>query len=157
MTKQLLTHLMLAAMLCFFSTAQASQISEIKVEAEFDSVLQDLSDAIINRGYKIDYQAFVGDMLKRTAADIEGSHPIYKDAQLLQFCSAVLSRKAMQANPANLAFCPYILFVYERVDEVGQVRVGFRRLDEVGSEASKKALAAVNSVLQKMIEEAADQ
>jgi len=157
MTKKFLTQLILVVSFCFFSAAQASQISEIKVEAEFDNVLQDLSDAIINRGYKIDYQAFVGDMLKRTGADIEGSKPIYKDAQLLQFCSAVLSRKAMEADPANLAFCPYILFVYERVDEAGQVRVGFRRLDEVGSGASKKALAAVNAVLQEMIEEAADQ
>jgi len=157
MMKKILTQLVLVITLGLAPGAHASQISELKVEAAFEDVLQDLSDAIINRGYKIDYQAFVGDMLKRTAADIEGSQPIYKDAQLLQFCSAVLSRKAMQADPANIAFCPYILFVYERADEAGNVRVGFRRLDETGSEASKQALAAVNAVLQEMIEEAADQ
>lgn len=157
MTNKLLTRLILASMLCFTPAAQASDVTEIKVEAAFEDVLQDLSDAIVNRGYKIDYQAFVGDMLKRTGADIEGSKPIYKDAQLLQFCSAVLSRKAMQADPANIAFCPYVLFVYERVDEAGNVRVGFRRLDEVGSSESKQALAAVNDILQEMIEEAADQ
>ena len=139
------------------SDAQASDVTEYVVEAEYDIVRQDLGDAVINRGYKIDYNAFVGDMLARTSQDVGGKKELYEKAELIQFCSAVLSRNAMEADPANIAFCPYVLFVYERADEKGKVRVGFRRLDEVGSDASKQALAAINAVLDEIVQEAADQ
>ncbi len=135
----------------------AAGITQKAVEATFEDVQQDLSNAIINRGYKIDYRAFIGDMLARTASDVGGKKAIYKKAEFLQFCSAVLSRDAMEADPANIAFCPYVLFVYERVDEPGKVHVGFRRLDETGSEASKAALTKINAVLDEIVSEAADQ
>ena len=139
------------------SSAWASDVTEYVIEAEFDGVRQDLGDAVINRGYNIDYNAFVGDMLARTSQDVGGKKQIYKRAELIQFCSAVLSRNAMEADPANIAFCPYVLFVYERADESGKVRVGFRRLDETGSPDSKSALAAINKVLDEIVQEAADQ
>ena len=137
--------------------ARASDVTEYVVEAEYDIVRQDLGDAVVNRGYKIDYNAFVGDMLARTSQDVGGKKELYEKAELIQFCSAVLSRNAMEADPANIAYCPYVLFVYERADEKGKVRVGFRRLDEVGSDESKKALAAINAVLDEIVQEAADQ
>ena len=95
--------------------------------------------------------------MARTSQDVGGKKQIYKRAELIQFCSAVLSRNAMEADPANIAFCPYVLFVYERADESGKVRVGFRRLDETGSPDSKSALAAINKVLDEIVQEAADQ
>ena len=73
----------------------------------------------------------------------------------MQFCSAVLSRAAMEADARNIAFCPYVLFVYELADQLGEIHVGFRRLDEVGSPASKQALAKINSVLDEIVQEAA--
>lgn len=135
-----------------FQLANA-QVTEKVVETPFAEVRQALADAVINRGYKIDYEAFIGDMLKRTAEDVGADKPIYKDAQFIQFCSAVLSRNAMAADPANISTCPYILFVYEQADEAGKVHVGFRRLPETGSDESKKALAKINSVLDAILEE----
>ena len=145
------------AALGFTTPALASDVTEYVVEAEYEDVRQDLGDAVINRGYKIDYNAFVGDMLARTSQDVGGKKSLYEHAELIQFCSAVLSRNAMEADPANIAFCPYVLFVYERSDEKGKIRVGFRRLDETGSSDSKKALAAINAVLDEIVQEAADQ
>ncbi len=139
------------------SVAQVTQVSELIVEAPFEDVLQDLRDGVINRGYNIDYQAHIGAMLDRTAGDVGGSKRIYVNAELVQFCSAVLSRKVMEADPANIAFCPYILFAYERADQPGTIHVGFRRLSETGSTASKAALAKVNDLLDEIIAEAADQ
>lgn len=138
-------------------SASAADTTEYVTETEFETVRQDLRDAVINRGYVIDYEAFIGDMLKRTMEDVGGSNEIYKDAEFIQFCSAVLSRDAMAADPANIATCPYILFVYERADEPGRVRVGFRRLDVTGSEASKKALEKINTVLDEIAQEAVSQ
>ena len=137
--------------------ASASEVTEYVVEAPFADVRQDLADGVVNRGYKVDYEAFIGEMLKRTASDVGAEADIYENAEFIQFCSAVLSREAMAADPGNIAMCPYILFVYERSDEKGKVHVGFRRLDETGSEASKAALAKVNAVLDEIAKEAADQ
>ncbi len=135
--------------------ARASDVTEYVIDAAFDGVRLDLRDAVINRGYTIDYEAFIGDMLTRTAADVGARKTIYKHAESIQFCSAVLSRRALEADAANIAYCPYVLFVYETADAPGKVHVGFRRLDERGSEASKAALAAVNALLDEIAREAA--
>lgn len=161
-TKAVVKRMAVAAFAC--STALsvvlpsvAAEITEYVVEAPFEDVRQDLADGVVNRGYKIDYEAFIGDMLKRTSQDVGGKKELYRKAETIQFCSAVLSRAAMEADPANIAYCPYILFAYERADEPGKVRVGFRRLDETGSDASKAALAKINALLDTVAKEAADQ
>ncbi len=144
----------MAAAMAFPPDARASDVTEYVVEAPFEGVRLDLRDAVINRGYTIDYEAFIGDMLARTSADVGGKKTIFKHAETVQFCSAVLSRRAMEADAANIAFCPYVLFAYETADMPGKVHVGFRRLDERGSEDSKAALAAVNALLDEIAREA---
>ena len=61
----------------------------------------------------------------------------------------------MEADAANIAFCPYVLFVYELADKPGTVTVGFRRMPETGSDATRQALAAVNALLDEIVREAA--
>lgn len=138
-------------------SSHAGEVTEYALEAPFSEVRQDLGDAVVNRGYKIDYEAFIGDMLKRTSADVGGKVEIYKNAEFIQFCSAVLSRETMEADAKNIASCPYVLFVYETLEEPGKVRVGFRRLEETGSDASRAASARVNAVLNEIAREAAGQ
>lgn len=103
-------------------------VSVRTVEAEFPDVMTDLEDAIVNRGYVVDYRGNVGEMLERTAADVGATKPLYRSAEFLQFCSAVLSREMMEAEIGNIAFCPYVLFAYETEAEPGKVTVGFREL-----------------------------
>lgn len=138
-------------------SAALEGVSKRAVKSEFADVAQDVSDAIINRGYTVDHKSFIGKMLERTRASVGSDKVIYRNAELVQFCSAVLSRKMMEADAANIAFCPYVIFYYEREDELGTVHVGFRRLDEQGSGASKAAIKAINSLLDEIIEEATAQ
>ena len=135
--------------------AQPANVTIYTAEAPFDAVRQDLADAIINRGFVIDYEARIGDMLNRTASDVGAERTIYNKADALQFCSATLSRRTMEADPANIAFCPYVLFVYELAGESGKTQVGFRQLAATGSEQSKAALAEVNALLDEIAKEAA--
>ncbi len=139
------------------SSAQAGMedFTAYPVQGDFAEVRQDLADAVVNRGYVIDYEAMIGAMLDRTAADVGAKKTIYKDAQAVQFCSATVSRRAMEADAANIAFCPYVLFVYELADKPGTVTVGFRRMPETGSDATRQALAAVNALLDEIVREAA--
>ena len=92
-------------------------------------MLFDLRIAIEGRGLVIDAVSHVGEMLNRTAADVGASVKVYDHAQVIQFCSATLSRKVMEIDPMNIAFCPYGVFVFQRAGAEG-VTVGYRRLPE---------------------------
>ncbi|MEM9634751.1 MAG: DUF302 domain-containing protein [Pseudomonadota bacterium] len=141
------------------SAADAGSIPEgvtaYEVTAAFEDVRFDLENAIVNRGLVIDYVSHIGTMLDRTAADVGSDKKIYENAEAMLFCSADLSRKAMEADPANIAYCPYTVFVYETPGTPGQVTVGFRNLSETGSDASKSAIAEVNKLLNGIAKEAA--
>jgi hypothetical protein len=69
----------------------------------------------------------VGEMLARTAADVGSDVEIFSQADVYQFCSAVLSRKVMEADPMNVVYCPYGIFVAERA---GEVTIGYRTFPE---------------------------
>lgn len=130
-------------------------VTAYMVEAAFDDIRFDLENAIVNRGLVIDFTSHIGDMLMRTGEDVGSDTDIFSDAQAMAFCSAVLSRKAMEADPANIAYCPYSVFVYETADKPGQITVGYRRLSETGDEASRAAIADVNALLDEIAREAA--
>jgi hypothetical protein len=132
------------------ATAQ-EPVTSYETTGDFNEVAADLQDAIINHGYVIDYHGRIGDMLKRTASDVGAAGPLYKEAEFVQFCSAVLSRAAMEADITNIAFCPYVLFVYEPEAEAGTVTVGFRRLPE-GDGRNE-----INTLLDEIAREAAGQ
>lgn len=135
--------------------AEPAGITLYTAEAPFDDVRRDLADAIVNRGFVIDYEARIGDMLNRTAADVGAEKTVFDKADALQFCSATLSRRTVEADPANIAFCPYVLFAYQLAGQPETTYVGFRQLGEGGSEASKAALGEVNALLDEIAKEAA--
>ncbi|MCK7611148.1 DUF302 domain-containing protein [Roseibium sediminicola] len=141
------------------ATAQSvpEGVTAYQVEAAFEDVRFDLENAIVNRGLVIDYVSHIGDMLARTSEDVGGEKQIFAEAQAMLFCSANLSRKAMEADAANIAYCPYSVFVYELPDQLGTITVGFRHLAETGSDASKAAIADVNALLDELAREAAGQ
>ncbi|MEO9525792.1 DUF302 domain-containing protein [Roseibium sp.] len=141
------------------SAAQSAPegVRTYQVEAAFEDVRFDLENAIVNRGLVIDYVSHIGTMLNRTAADVGSETEVFSNAQSMLFCSADLSRKAMEADPLNIAYCPYSVFVYEQPGKPGTVTIGYRQFSETGSDASRAALANVNALLDALAREAADQ
>jgi len=116
--------------------------------AKFEDVRDDLKLAIEGKGLVIDYQSYVNRMLERTGKDVGSARKLYADAQAFVFCSAALSRKTMEADPANVAMCPYSIVVYEAAGEPGKVYVSYRRpWRPDGSAASKAALTDVEKLL----------
>jgi len=133
----------------------AAVAETVTVERAYDDVRFDVENAIIDRGLVIDYVSHIGDMLARTGADVGSDVTVYTRAETMLFCSARLSRAAMEADAANIAYCPYGVFLFETPDAPGSVTVGYRKLQETGSEASKAALAEVNALLAEIVAEAA--
>lgn len=121
------------------------------VEAAYEDVLFDLNEALTAQGLVKNYTAHVAEMLNRTAADVGATKTVYKNGDVVEFCSATLSRAAMEADPRNIALCPYSMFVYETVDNPGKIVIGYRKQLGASSAASKAALADVDALLEKML------
>ncbi|MCG8563232.1 MAG: DUF302 domain-containing protein [Hyphomicrobiales bacterium] len=143
---------LILALLGFVSAAAAKPLTDGGVRiymksGAYEEVRLDLKDAIVDRGFKIDYNGHVGDMLKRTADDVGAKKSVFKNAEFFNFCSASVSRRAVEADPRAIGFCPYTLFVYELESQPGQIRVGYRRPALLGSEEARKALTDLDKLL----------
>ncbi len=139
------------------SIAAAADTAHLKLyttKGSFDDVRQDVEIAITNRGLVVDHVSHISDMLERTGKDLGLPGNIFGKAESLQFCSATVSRRMMQADPANIVFCPYGIVVYTLPKDPKTVYVGYRRPELVGSEASKASLKAVEELLDGIVKEA---
>lgn len=130
------------------ATATATFAEGISTVYDFDGTFEDatfsVESAIVGKGLVIDYVSHTGDMLERTAGDVGSDVKLFDGADIFLFCSATVSRKVMEADPMNIAHCPYGIFVTERE---GKVMVGYRNypdgpmqevqalLDEIAREA----------------------
>ena len=96
---------------------------------------------IENRGLVVNHESQVGQMLERTGTDIGASKRIYERAELVEFCSATLSRQVMEADPRLLAFCPFGIGIYTLPDEAGKVHLVYRRPRLEGDGNAAQALS----------------
>ena len=148
-----------AALLAFAGSAGPVQAADLPltmraVEAGFDTVFQDLTDAIVNRGLVIDYTGHSGTMLERTA-DVagQGASP-FANARYMQFCSSVLTHESVAADASNISMCPYLVFAYETRANPGKVVVGYRKPDMRDDAASTAGAAKIEALLTEIIGEA---
>jgi uncharacterized protein (DUF302 family) len=91
-------------------------------DGSFDDATFAVENAIIGKGLVIDHISHTGDMLARTAEDVGSDIEIFRAADVFLFCSAVVSRKVMEADPLNIAHCPYSIFV---TDTAGAIAIGY--------------------------------
>lgn len=113
--------------LALATPALAEGVTVYDSDASFDDTAFALESAIVGRGLVVDYVSHTGEMLARTAEDVGSDVKLFEEADIYIFCSAVVSREVMEADPMNIAHCPYGVFVAERD---GEVMVGFRNYPE---------------------------
>jgi hypothetical protein len=129
----------------------AQDVRSYTTQAPFDDVKFELSNAIISRGFNIDYTGDIGRMLERTGPDVGSSKPLYAKAEFMMFCSAKLSRAMIEANLANIGFCPYVVFIYTAAGKPEESVVGYRRPTP---NAAAPALAEIDALLDGIVREA---
>ena len=115
----------LALTLIALPVLAAAQAVTYDTDQSFDDVIFGLESAILDQGLVIDHVSHTGEMLERTRADIGSDVVLFTDADVYSFCSATLSRKVMEADPMNVRFCPYTIFVMTRPDRPGTTTIGF--------------------------------
>lgn len=96
------------------------------VDQSFDDVVFGLENAVVGQGLVIDSISHTGDMLERTRTDVGSDKTIFLKADVFSFCSAALSRKVMEADPMNVQFCPYDIFVLQYPGTPDQTTIGYR-------------------------------
>jgi len=98
-------------------------------DQEFDDVTFGIESAVTDAGLVVDHVSHVGDMLERTRTDVGSDVVLFEKAEVFSFCSAKISRQVMEANPMNIVFCPYDIFVAKQPGS-DLVTVGYRAFPE---------------------------
>ena len=140
-------HWMAAAALAASGVASAAAAQDYvshDFPGSFDDAAFAVENAIVNQGLVIDFVSHVGEMLARTGGDVGSDVELFEAADIFVFCSAVVSREVMEADPMNLAYCPYGIFVAERD---GAVTVGYRTYPD-------GPMDAVETLLEGIVQEA---
>ncbi|AXT26721.1 DUF302 domain-containing protein [Ruegeria sp. AD91A] len=132
----------------FFAVSASQGLAEEIITAPFDGSFDDatfaVESAIVGQGLVIDYVSHVGEMLNRTGADVGSDKQIFAAADIFIFCSAKISREVMEADPMNIGYCPYGIFVTEGDDGV---KVGYRSYPD-------GPMQKVQTLLSEIVEEA---
>jgi uncharacterized protein (DUF302 family) len=118
------------------------------VRGSFDEIKEGLVMAVENRGLVINYTSHIADMLARTGADIGAGKQIFNKAEIVEFCSANLSRRMMELDPKNIVMCPFAISIYTLPGETDTVWLSYRKPQ--GQQA-----AMVGELLEGVIAEAA--
>lgn len=128
-------------------------------QGAFEAVAEDVREAIIKRGYVIDYTGQLNAMLVRTAIDTgtvtgSGKESPYRNAIFVQFCPARLTHEAVNASPLAIANCPVAIHVFETTAEPGKVQVGYRLPEVSPSKLVTRVNAKLADVLAEIVAEA---
>lgn len=138
----------------FAAVAAAPGVQLRSTRGEFADVRDRVVSALENRGLVLNTTAKVGDMLERTGRDLGRERKIYGNAEVLEFCSAALSRETMEADPRNIVFCPYSIAVYTLPQAPGTVYLSYRVPSAQGSGQSIRALRGIEKLLADVVNEA---
>ena len=151
------TSILAVALFALAASANVVGAQEVRTHAKmaaYEDVKFDLTNAIASRGLALDFNGQLGKMLDRTGPDVGSTKQIYTQAEFFAFCSAKYSRRMMEADPTNIGFCPFVIFMYQAPDTPGKTVVGYRRPVPRGNEASAKALAEIDALLDDIVKEA---
>ncbi|MBI1217942.1 MAG: DUF302 domain-containing protein [Rhodobacteraceae bacterium] len=116
---------LLAALFALLAApALADPPTVVTITGTFDDATFELQNAITNAGLVIDSVSHTGDMLERTKTAVGATRTIFTHADVFSFCSAKVSREVMEADPMNVQFCPYHIFVAEQPEAPGRILIG---------------------------------
>ncbi len=125
--KRLLTATL--ACVALTTAASAGEMVSYTTDQNYEDVVFGLENAILDEGLVIDSTSHVGAMLERTRTDVGSDVVLFEAADVYSFCSAQLSREVMEADPMNIVFCPYDIFVARQPDSDSTL-IGYRSFPE---------------------------
>jgi len=119
--------------------------------ASFEEVRLELENAIVEKGFVIDFNGNIAKMLENTADVADNAEPVYWHAEFWQFCSSAITRKLTSLNPINIRFCPFVVFAYETVKDPGVITIGYRPLTADASAHTNETIHEINALLESIV------
>lgn len=139
----------LLSLLVWITGASAEEaVRQRKVAGSFDEVKEALTMAIESRGLVVNYVSHIGDMLERTGADLGKKQKIFAKAEIVEFCSAGLSRQMMEMDAHHIVMCPFSISIYVLPGDPSHVWLSYRQ-------PFGKAAKIVGDMLEGLVSEAA--
>jgi uncharacterized protein (DUF302 family) len=118
---------------------------------DFKLVLKSLQIAIENQGLAVSARHESAKVLSRTAKDLGHRPDLLLDGEILSFCSVRLGAVLAEEDPHNIVYCPMSIAAYRIPAEPDAVYLSWHVLP-----ADTDGRRAVNTLLQKIIDETAD-
>jgi len=147
--------IVMSTLTCLTQVAAAVEPVSVvfKAKGSFEEVRDMLQASIEGKGLKINHVNHIASMLARTGQDLgETTMPIVAGEQF-EFCSAMLSRQMMAADPNAITLCPYAISVY-MVPGDPVVYMAYRKMPTTKKPVLKKSFKAVERLLTEIIQEA---
>lgn len=135
------------------STVSADDYTVYESESSFSDVMDGLKLAIQQRGMFINNVMHMNEMLERTGEDLGLGGPLFGQAESIEFCSAVLSRKMISEDPRRIVNCPFIIAVYTLPGEADTTYVAHREIPSSETDQSE-AMQEVAAMLKSVSEDA---
>ena len=149
------THGLALALLALTSvptlTSAAGPYAVYQSESDFETVMDGAKAAIQEKGMYINNVMHMGEMLERTGEDLGLGGKIYEQAESIEFCSALLSRRMTEEDPSRIVNCPFILAIYTLPDQADTTFVAHRVISEEEI-AGSEVMAEVAAMLQEVAE-----
>ncbi len=113
----------------FATSAQAVDALERRIlpAADFASVHEVLIESIEAEGLVVAAVIPFNRMLQRTATTLGKAGSPFAEAEVVQFCSSVLAWQMLEEDPAQIAYCPLSLAIYEKLGQPGRATLVFAR------------------------------
>jgi uncharacterized protein (DUF302 family) len=106
------------------------------------------------QGLVINNVSHMSEMLDRTGRDLGDSSRIYLHAEILEFCSAAVSRASMKIDPHAIVFCPYGIAVYELPAEPGKIYLSYRKPVALGTAQDNKSSRTLEKLMHDIVQDA---
>jgi uncharacterized protein (DUF302 family) len=143
-----------AALFIAVEATVADDYAVYESESSFSDVMDGLKLAIEQRGMFINNVMHMNEMLERTGQDLGfANDPLFGQAESIEFCSAVLSRKMISEDPRRIVNCPFIIAVYTLPGEPGTTYVAHRAFPTAETEQSE-AMQEVAAMLEEIAQDA---
>ncbi|MCF7978242.1 MAG: DUF302 domain-containing protein [Chromatiaceae bacterium] len=140
-------------LLCAATQTAAEDYAVYESESSFSDVMDGLKLAIEQRGMFINNVMHMNEMLERTGADLGLGDSLFGQADSVEFCSAVISRKMISEDPRRIVNCPFIIAVYTLPDESETTYVAHRKIPAAETEQSA-AMREVAAMFEQIAEDA---
>lgn len=147
---------LLVCFVLFVGNAVADGAVNVRaVNGTFEDIRDRVVFAIESQGLVVDHKSKVGDMLARTGKDLGETKTLFGKAEVLEFCSAIVSRRMVEADPQLLAFCPYGIAVYTLPGNSELTYIAYRRMvTDIVLPVQRSVLERVEALLEAIVEEA---